>query len=266
MDIVQTYFNQLDNYMANFRWESGVTPLSSYVYPFSTSIAYVLIIFGLQRFMKNRKEMNLKAFSIIHNINLIVLSFSMMVGILYSAYKQAQEQGAFSLICEQTDQAVQGRVGFWIYIFYLSKYYELVDTVILALKKRTVIFLHLFHHMAMVPVTWQWLHEQWLVGSWWCTFVNSFIHVIMYYYYLQTTLGNSCWFKAHITKAQIIQFLTGTGMVTYWFFIRSTYDCKGPLSPAIISNSVNTFFIILFAKFYVDSYRKGKAASKKKAQ
>ncbi|KAN0055420.1 hypothetical protein ACTA71_008531 [Dictyostelium dimigraforme] len=255
MDIAKNYLIAFDQYTANFRWESGVTPLSSYVFPFSTSVIYVLVIFALQAIMKNKKGMVLKGFSIIHNINLIILSFSMMSGVMYAAYQQYLEQGAFSLVCEQTSQSVQGRIGFWIYIFYLSKYYELVDTVILALKKKPIIFLHIFHHMAMVPVTWQWLHDQWLVGSWWCTLVNSFIHVLMYYYYLQTTLGNPCWFKKYITKAQIVQFLTGTAMVSYWFVIRDSQKCQAPLSPAIVSNTINTFFIILFGKFYYDSYK-----------
>ncbi|KAM9958241.1 hypothetical protein ACTFIW_001102 [Dictyostelium discoideum] len=255
MDIVKNYLIAFDQYTANFRWESGVTPLSSYVFPFSTSVIYVLVIFALQAIMKNKKGMVLKGFSIIHNINLIILSFSMMSGVMYAAYQQYLEQGAFSLVCEQSSQSVQGRIGFWIYIFYLSKYYELIDTVILALKKKPIIFLHIFHHMAMVPVTWQWLHDQWLVGSWWCTLVNSFIHVLMYYYYLQTTLGNQCWFKKYITKAQIVQFLTGTAMVSYWFVIRDSENCQAPLSPAIVSNTINSFFIILFGKFYYDSYK-----------
>lgn len=77
----------------------------------------------------------------------------------------------------------------------------------------------------------------------------------MYYYYLQTTLGNPCWFKKYITKAQIVQFLTGTAMVSYWFVIRDSEKCQAPLSPAIVSNTINSFFIILFGKFYYDSYK-----------
>eukprot|EP01132_Coremiostelium_polycephalum_P000618 gene618-767_t len=225
--------DQLLNYMDNFQWKRGETAFSSWIYPSSTSILYLVVIFGIFLFMKGRKAFELKGFSIVHNINLILLSASMMIGVLQAAFKQSQEEGAFSLLCEQSDNAVSGRIGFWIYVFYLSKYYELVDTIILALKKKPLIFLHIFHHMAMVPVTWQWLDAQWLVGSWWCVFVNSFIHVIMYYYYLQTTLGNPCWFKKYITRAQIIQFLTGTSICTYWFWIRKSENCRGSIAPAI---------------------------------
>ncbi|KAF2069607.1 hypothetical protein CYY_009072 [Polysphondylium violaceum] len=257
------YINQIDQEIENFRWVSNVTPFSNWKWPAATAVVYLVVIFTLKTLMKNRKAFSLKGFSIVHNINLIILSVAMMTGVLHAAYEQAKEQGAFSLVCEKTDQAVQGRIGFWIYVFYLSKFYELIDTVILALKKRPIIFLHIFHHMAMVPITWQWLNDQWLVGSWWCVFVNSFIHTIMYYYYLQTSLGNPCWFKKYITKAQIVQFLTGTAMVSYWFYIRDSEGCKGSLAPAIVSYVVNTSFILLFAKFYLNSYKSSSSADKK---
>ena len=35
---------------------------------------------------------------------------------------------------------------FWCYIFYLSKYYELVDTALLMLRGKRVIALHAIHH------------------------------------------------------------------------------------------------------------------------
>ncbi|EGG23549.1 steroid isomerase [Cavenderia fasciculata] len=259
------YITPITQMIDNFTWDSN-TPLSSWVFPASTSVTYLVVVFLLKQFMKNRKPMSLKGVSIIHNFNLILLSFAMMAGVLEAAYRQALEEGPFSLICERTPFAVQGRIGFWIYVFYLSKYYELFDTVLLALKKKPLIFLHVFHHMAMVPITWQWLNDQWLVGSWWCTFVNSFIHTIMYYYYLQTSLGNDCWFKKYITTAQIVQFLTGTAMVGYWFTIRNKENCQGGLAPAIVSFTVNSVFILLFIKFYINSYKKGPAASRPKKE
>ncbi|KYQ90138.1 steroid isomerase [Tieghemostelium lacteum] len=261
MSTLTENYEKLGKYMDNWRWEVGKTPLSEDIYPYSTSVTYLLVIFLLVKFMKNRKPMQLKGFSIVHNLNLILLSGSMLIGVLEAAYRQSQSQGTFSLFCEQSPNAVQGRIGFWIYIFYLSKYVELIDTVILALKKRSIIFLHVFHHMIMVPLTHLWLKEQWLSGSWWCTFVNSFIHVIMYYYYLQTTLGNQCWFKKYITTSQIVQFLTGTVVVTYWLIIRKSYNCQGGLIPGVVSNLINTSFILLFSKFYIDSYLKGRSST-----
>ncbi|GAM20812.1 hypothetical protein SAMD00019534_039870, partial [Acytostelium subglobosum LB1] len=261
LSIIMEQLGLISQYIDSWRW-TPETPLSHWMYPASTSVLYLLVIFSLYSFMKKREAFKLKGLSIIHNTNLIVLSFAMMAGVLHAAYTQSQEQGVFSLLCEQTPTAVNGRIGWWIYVFYLSKYYELFDTVILALKKKPLIFLHIFHHMAMVPVTWQWLSDQWLVGSWWCVFVNSFIHTIMYYYYLQTTLGNDCWFKRYITTAQIVQFLTGTAIVSHWFYIRQSENCQGGIAPAIVSYVINSMFILLFIRFYIKSYSRPKTGGK----
>ena len=43
---------------------------------------------------------------------------------------------------------------FWSYLFALSKYYELADTLFLILKRKPVIFLHWYHHTTVLLFTW----------------------------------------------------------------------------------------------------------------
>ena len=44
-----------------------------------------------------------------------------------------------------------------------------------------------------------------LQAAWWCAFVNSFIHTLMYYYYMVTVLGIQPWWKKWMTTMQLIQ-------------------------------------------------------------
>lgn len=37
------------------------------------------------------------------------------------------------------------------------QFYELLDTVILVLKKRDVIFLHWYHHSIVIAMVWSWM-------------------------------------------------------------------------------------------------------------
>jgi len=245
----------------SWRWEEGVTPYSHWTAPVFGSLGYLLLIYLIVVLMKNRKPFELKSLSTIHNINMIIISFVMWVGILHAAYDLAQREGTVSLFCELKPNAVNGRIGFWVYIFYISKYYEFADTIIMALRKKPIIFLHLFHHTAVVPCTWMWLRDQWLPGAWWCVNVNSLVHMFMYYYYLLTAQGKSVWWKRYITVGQLIQFATGFVVICIWLVLRSSYQCTGALPAAMLSHTSNSMLIFLFYKFYSKTYNTDKKSN-----
>jgi len=245
--------------MEDWRWNEGVTPLSHWTVPVFSSVGYLALIALLMTIMRNKKPFDLKGLSVIHNAFLVVASFTMWVGVLMAAYESAQADGVLGLFCEKTEHSVNGKLGFWVYLFHLSKYYEYLDTIIMALRKKPIIFLHLFHHAAVVPVTWMWLHDQWLVGSWWCVMVNSLVHTFMYYYYLKTALGLDVWWKRYITVGQIFQFFTGFLVVSFWFAVKNqpSYQCQGGLPAAYLSHTCNIALIYMFSKFYYKAYLSG---------
>eukprot|EP01027_Heterolobosea_sp_BB2_P016407 GEZU01023371.1.p1 GENE.GEZU01023371.1~~GEZU01023371.1.p1 ORF type:complete len:305 (+),score=56.99 GEZU01023371.1:233-1147(+) len=242
-----------------FRWSHDI-PLSHWSYPVGASLTYVAVVSGLKAFMKNRRPADLHSISLIHNVFLTTLSFAMFVFVIAAASIKASSQGVWSLFCERSHQEVNGAIGFITYVFYLSKYYELFDTVILALKKKPIIFLHVYHHLVMVIVTWAWLEGQWLAGSWWCVMVNSLVHTFMYYYYYSiiSSKGRTvCWWKKYITQGQIVQFFTGAFVVTGWFIARLASGgsaCVGGMGSAVLSHTVNLSFILLFLRFYKSTY------------
>lgn len=264
MSIVES----LKSYMDTWRWDEGVTPMSHWTFPVFASVGYLLAIALIMTIMRNRKPFDLKALSVFHNGFLVVASFTMWAGVLIAAYDSAKEHGILGLFCEKTPTSVSGQLGFWVYIFHLSKYYEYLDTIIMALRKKPIIFLHMFHHAAVVPVTWTWLHDQWLVGAWWCTMVNSLVHTFMYYYYLQTALGRDVWWKRFITVGQLFQFFTGFLVVSFWFAVRNqpSYQCQGGLHPALLSHSCNIALMYMFGKFYYKTYVSGPRARSKKVE
>lgn len=57
------------------------------------------------------------------------------------------------LVCDP-ELKLQKNMELIIYIFYLSKYWEYVDTIFLIAGKREVIFLHWFHHMITPSICW----------------------------------------------------------------------------------------------------------------
>jgi hypothetical protein len=147
-----------------------------------------------------------------------------------------------------------------IYFFYLSKYYEYGDTFLLYLNGKKPIFLQKFHHIGAV-ICWHLCYYYKVDFVWMPSILNSFVHTIMYSYYLGCLLKNNYvrFIKQYITTLQLGQFLV---LYSGIYFYRS---------PIFYRNTIETFFnyiimhtfalygivlIILFGDFYYQSYMK----------
>jgi len=253
----------LDDTFAEWKWDQPNTLLSAWYYPVSVIVAYLIGIVVLKFLVKGMKPMTLTGVQVVYNVAMVALAFSMGVSILIAAWSRSQRLGVMSLICERPeDVPLSGAFGFIIYVFYLSKYVELFDTVLLILRQKPVIPLHVFHHGIIILITWSWLDGSWIVGSWWCVFVNSTVHTFMYYYYLLASLGQNVWWKKMLTMGQIIQFWSGFFLVNYWFWIREEEGCVGGLFAAALSHGGNMVLIVLFIRFFVSTYFGGRREKK----
>merc|ERR1712151_706239 len=97
-----------------------------------------------------------------HNLILCVGSLVMAVGTLVEVVQRSsvEEPSVRWLFCESTTTQPSGPLWFWSYIYYLSKYYELLDTVLQLLAKGRPpphFFLHVYHHAVVLLMAWNWL-------------------------------------------------------------------------------------------------------------
>eukprot|EP00040_Diaphanoeca_grandis_P043804 m.10311 g.10311 ORF g.10311 m.10311 type:complete len:255 (-) comp8242_c0_seq1:53-817(-) len=246
------------NWLHNFKWSEDVFA-SSYTYPLAGAVFYIFVLILIKN--GTSQEYRSKNFEIVHNAFLAALSFFMLVTVIYGAVLRAKDDGAFGLICTQRsfETMWDGPIGAATYIFYLSKFYEFIDTFVMALRQKDTIFLHTWHHANMPFTCWTWFAFNFFEGAWWCVLVNSFIHTMMYSYYLATVLGIKVWFKKYITSAQIVQFMSGTAMCVTWYYFKiNDYGCTSDYPAFYWSNFVNLSFLGLFIKFYLDNYSKTK--------
>ena len=104
---------------------------------------------------------------------------------------------------------------YYIYIHYLCKYLDFIDTIIMILKQnwKQVHFLQLFHH-STIGIVWHWVlatapmtTSTWGFGA----LANSFIHFLMYLHYFVSSLGINNPFKHIMTGLQMGQFLICLG-------------------------------------------------------
>ena len=118
----------------------------------------------------------------LHNLALCIFSalcFYNTAPVIYDMmFNIGWRKASCGLLAKEYDNAY----GFWCFLFYLSKYYEYVDTYIVIWKKRRPIFLQKFHHVGAAIGMWLVVTTRATCGY---IFVveNSFIHSIMYLYY-----------------------------------------------------------------------------------
>ena len=224
----------------------------SVFWPVLGAVAYAITIWAIKQ--RSGPAMTLTGVAVVHNINLILLSAAMAIGAALELYSRYETEGSDGLFCSQRSLAttLDGPAGYWMKIYYVSKYYEFGDTVILALKKKPTIPLHLYHHCVMVFLTWSWSTYGWFEGSLWCVLVNSIIHFFMYTYYLLAALGHSVWWKRYLTGCQIFQFITGFLYVSLFFYRHATKGCGGNVKiiVAMPTYLVNVSFIYMFYQFF----------------
>eukprot|EP01135_Chromosphaera_perkinsii_P000919 Nk52_evm17s153 gene=Nk52_evmTU17s153 len=226
---------------SKFQWKIGSTPLSHPATPFVTMGFYILFCVymnqrnGSYAGAKSMEQVNkinndngrrgrreqreegsildgiLLSMEFGHNIALSILSLLMAFSIGLFAYLRGEPYFLRDAPAEGTGP--RGVLWFWIYMFHTSKYFELMDTVWMALRGRKISFVHGFHHATMLPLCW-WGMTEGLIFYWAPDMMNCMIHVIMYFYYALVTLGIKPWWKKHLTKLQIVQFVFGIAYLT----------------------------------------------------
>jgi elongation of very long chain fatty acids protein 4 len=219
------------------------------------SVGYLVVVFALNALMAEREPLTLKLFSILHNAVLIALSLYMGVEILRNAIASDM-----SFVCNRVDRSSETGLAMAkvLYVFYLSKAYEFVDTFIMCLKKKTdqISFLHLYHH-AMTFGLW-WFGIRFTPGgdSYFSAMLNSFVHVIMYSYYLCAALGIRFPFKKLVTQSQLLQFAINVVQCVVGLYIGcdNVADDYSPRWMIIGQIAYMISFLVLFGMFYSKAY------------
>lgn len=208
------------------------------------------------KLMKNRAPLDIRNIMVVYNLGMVALSTYMVYLFLMGGWLTSYTFGCQHL---DTSQSAQAMTMVWAcYVFYLSKYVELLDTIFFILRKKfhLITFLHVFHH-AIMPCSW-WLGVKFTPGGMgtFHALLNSFVHVCMYTYYGLAALGPQyqkyLWWKKYITKIQITQFILVTIHSSQMFLT----DCSYPKFFFYIIFSYAIIFLALFSNFYVQAYRK----------
>jgi len=265
----------------SFEWKYGVTPLSQAAVPLFGASGYLLTLYILKKVMANRKGLELHFISQVHNLLLCSFSLVVLCGQIYATINRVQETGLADLFCETRANPIRGPEYFWGYLYYVSKYYDFFDTILLVLKKRPLNFLHVYHH-AIVPIAvWYGIMADFGMPMWTACLFNSAVHLVMYYYYFLVGCGVRVWWKKYVTVFQLVQFMSGMVFACFFgpmyfknivmentrgaFSISFDKGCTGDFGSLVFVGFVNVSFLFLFARFYVRTYAKKPEQHRKNA-
>ncbi|XP_068127921.1 very long chain fatty acid elongase 7 [Hyperolius riggenbachi] len=227
--------------------------------------AYIYFVSSLgPRLMENRKPFDLKGLMAIYNAVMVIFSLYMVYEFLMAGWATGYSYQCDIVDYSKSPQAV--RMAWTCWLYYFSKFIELLDTIFFVLRKKNsqITFLHVYHHSIM-PWTW-WFGVKFAAGGLgtFHALVNSVVHVIMYSYYGLSALGPAyqkyLWWKKYMTTIQLTQFVMVTIHIGQFFFMK---DCpyQFPVFLYVIW-SYGVIFLILFLNFWFHAYIKGQRLPK----
>ena len=227
---------------------------------------YITLVLVGMVFMKNRAPVNtgMRPLMIIYNMVVIVINIYMFFGFVYHGYLR----GRYSLICNPIDfsSTEDGEHEYeilkLIYIYYLSKLIDFSDTFFMVVRKKfdQVSFLHVYHHSSMLVIWWFGVKYGGGGDMIFGPMLNSFVHIIMYMYYLAALFKTKIPGKSHVTKLQLVQFF----MVITQAGASLQFNCPYPQWSLYCQIVFLTSLFVLFMQFYVKAY--GLAGDKSRAR
>ncbi|KAK6639800.1 Elongation of very long chain fatty acids protein 7 [Polyplax serrata] len=169
--------------------------------------AYFSKVLG-PKIMENRKPFDLRKILIVYN--LIQSIFSTWI---FYEYIQSGWFTGYSFRCQPVDYSYSPkamRMANTCWWYYFSKFTEFFDTLFFIMRKKNsqVSNLHVIHH-GIMPFS-VWLGLKFAPGghSTFFAFLNTFVHIVMYFYYMISAMGPKyqkyIWWKKYLTSFQML--------------------------------------------------------------
>ncbi|NXK50142.1 ELOV6 protein, partial [Chauna torquata] len=221
---------------------------------FFFGVVYLMLIFGTQRFMKERRGYKLRTPLVLWSLGLALFSaigthrsWKRLSSILYTVgFKQS--------VCDQTTY-VHPVSRLWVYLFTLSKLLELGDTVFIVLRKQRLIFLHWYHHIVTLIYAW-YAYKEMMPGGILFMIMNFGVHTSMYCYYSVRAAGFSVprYIAMAITFSQILQMLIAMIVNILLFFWMEDKVCPITWLNISFSSLMYLSYLVLFCNFFAKTY------------
>ncbi|ESO04683.1 hypothetical protein HELRODRAFT_78878 [Helobdella robusta] len=226
---------------------------------FVYSIIYLVAIFSVQHYMRNRSRFELRSSLIFWSGFLALFSIAGAVRTLPELIHVLRYEGWYQSMCNPSYFTLRP-TSFWAFMFVISKVYELGDTIFVVLTKKPLIFLHWYHHVTVMIYVWYSYTDHTAPGRWFMV-MNYIVHSFMYTYYTLKAMKIStprC-ISVGITFLQIIQMVMGV-IVNYSVYLAKLkgLSCNQTNFNLACCSAMYASYLILFSSFFYHSYLKTK--------
>lgn len=247
------------NYVLYDFWEEHQHPATSHLPIISSAPWQLLSILGLYLltikvvlplYMKNRKPYECRNLMLYYNLVNVVGNFiGFLIGLVgtnFSIDAWGCKETPFSPI-----------ILYCGYGYLLLKFFDFLDTIFFVLRKKynQVTFLHVTHHCLMPITCYVGMKFVPYGNTSWTAIINSFVHVVMYFYYFLSALGPKytkyLWWKKYITLVQLFQFAICACHALQPYYIPG---CQYPKAVANFEFAESLYFLFFFSNFYLTTY------------
>lgn len=193
---------------------------------------------------------------LVHNVGLAIASLLMLIGILVVASESNKFVSIHAALCGPFHNIERATlVGRY---FYLSKYWEWVDTAFLITARKDVSWLQYTHHMSTAILVFANLTPVISSASLLACFTNTFVHVFMYFYFAFPH-GFLKKYRQFITIIQIIQHVACLSGFLYMYF--NIDNCVTTLIGIKMCLMLYAMYLTFFVLFYIVQYVQGGSAN-----
>jgi hypothetical protein len=234
-------------YVSTVQWSS-----------FLVSVAYVVAIFSIKAVMSNRKAFVLLTPLRLWNLWLALFSIAGSAVTTVALVQEINKHGLVSSYTKAQD-FFEGTSGLWTFLFCMSKLAELGDTIFITLRKKPLIFLHWYHHVATLNYGLMSYVDKTAFNTW-IVWLNFTVHAVMYSYYFLAACGYRmpAWFSQLLTTSQLTQFVI-TLVILVHVGLKMLMGQKVDTTPTsyVYCLLMEISYVVLFGNFFYHSYVKG---------
>ncbi|GMT18912.1 hypothetical protein PFISCL1PPCAC_10209, partial [Pristionchus fissidentatus] len=239
----------------------------NWMHTLTISVIYYAVVRGIEKYLKDKPAFDLKTPLFLWNGVLALFSITGLLRFSEDFLHSLYHDGVYRTICYSCHP--HDVAAFWSLLFAISKIVELGDTLFIVLRKKPLIFLHYYHHAAVLIYTVHSGAEHTAPGRAFIA-MNYLAHSFMYTYYAIAALGVRFpkWVSMTVTTIQTTQMLVGVAISIIVYRIKAVYNwpCQQSYPNLYLAFLIYFTFAVLFIQFFYNSYMVKRSKKSKKEE